>query len=61
MSCSINKPNKAVRIVAGIVIILLGILFESWLGVLGVLPILFATFGYCPLCTLRNISSKKTP
>lgn len=59
MTCSIKKPAKTPRIVAGVVIIILGIYFQSFLALLGFIPIIFAIIGYCPLCTIKAKFSKK--
>jgi len=37
-----------IRIVAGVVIILLGFYFQSWWGAVGIVPILTGTFRWCP-------------
>ncbi len=54
MTCSIKKPNKTIRIIVGIVILLVGVYFESFWGLIGLVPIGFAIFGYCPICSLAN-------
>jgi uncharacterized membrane protein YkvI len=54
MTCSIKKPNKTIRIIIGIVILLVGVYFESFWGLIGLIPIGFAIFGYCPICSLAN-------
>lgn len=47
------KPNvggldRIVRIIAGLALLGAGIYFKSWWGLVGVVPILTATFRFCP-------------
>jgi hypothetical protein len=58
MTCGIKKPNKPLRITIGIVILFLGFYFESYFGFLGLIPIMFALSGYCPLCAISYKLSK---
>ncbi|MGM0622851.1 MAG: YgaP family membrane protein [Campylobacterota bacterium] len=59
MSCSIKKPAKLPRIIAGVGIIILGIYLQSYWGLLGFIPIIFAIIGYCPLCSVKAKTFKK--
>lgn len=60
MNKNVGKFDKVVRIIVGIAIIVFGILNSSWLGAIGVIPILTAIIGWCPLyCPLKlNTCSK---
>ncbi|MBI4388040.1 MAG: DUF2892 domain-containing protein [Candidatus Omnitrophica bacterium] len=57
MSCT----GKIVRLVIGIAIIGLGIFYQNWWGALGVVPILGALTGKCPLCSIFSKSKCGTP
>ncbi len=59
MTCNIGKSDKAVRIVIGLVIVVLGIVFKSWWGLLGLIPVLTALIGWCPLYVPLKISTRK--
>jgi hypothetical protein len=59
MKCNVGKTDKIVRIIAGIMIIVLGIVFRSWWGVIGVLPIFTAAVGWCPAYLPFGISTCK--
>ena len=41
--------ERIVRAALGIVILLAGLDFGSWLGLIGLIPLLTAVVGYCPL------------
>lgn len=59
MKANIGGTDKVVRYIAGIVIILLGLYFKSWWGALGLIPLLTAIIGWCPLYTPFKISTRK--
>jgi type IV secretory pathway TrbD component len=48
MEKNVGSADRTIRIVAGLIIIIIGIYFKSWWGVIGVLPIITAALGWCP-------------
>jgi len=50
MKANMSILNRVIRAVIGLLIIGAGIYYKSWFGALGILPILSAAIGYCPLC-----------
>lgn len=48
MKCNVGKADRALRIVSGIVIILVGLAFDSWWGAIGLLPIFTGLARWCP-------------
>lgn len=59
MKKNVGPADRAIRILLGIVIILLGVLFKSWWGLIGLLPILTGVIGWCGLYSLLGISTLK--
>lgn len=59
MKCNVGKTDKTIRIIAGLVILALGLVFKSWWGVIGVIPLLTALVGWCPLYVPLRISTRK--
>jgi len=57
MSCNIGKTDKIVRIVLGIVLIALGIMTGSWLGIIGIIPLGTGIMGFCPIYTLIGLNT----
>jgi hypothetical protein len=57
MKANVGKADKFIRIVIGLAIISMGILYNSWFGIIGVIPILTAFIGFCPLYTLLGINT----
>jgi hypothetical protein len=53
MTCGIKKPNKWLRIIIGVAIIIVGLYFDSYFALIGLIPIAFAISGYCPLCAIK--------
>ena len=44
--------DRMLRIIAGIIILLVGLLYQSWWGLIGLLPLLTGIIGFCPLYAL---------
>lgn len=47
------------RIVAAVVIAILGIIYQSWWGLIAIIPLATALLGFCPLWTLFGINTCK--
>ena len=59
MQSNIGSIDKIVRIVVGILIGAAGFYFKTWLGLIGIVPILTALINWCPLYTPLKIYTKK--
>lgn len=57
MKCNIGKADKIIRFILGGAIIIAGIIFKSWLGLIGLIPIITALVGWCPLYYPFKIST----
>jgi hypothetical protein len=57
MKCNIGRADKVVRVIVGLGIIGLGVVFKSWWGAIGLLPLLTAAMGYCPAYKPLGIST----
>ena len=60
MKCNVGKTDKATRIIAGIIIAIMGIYFRSWWGLVAILPLVTGFSGVCPLYNLLGINTCKT-
>jgi hypothetical protein len=49
MTCNVGKGDKWFRMIVGLVIGILGIYFQSWLGLIGIVPLLTGLINFCPL------------
>ncbi|MCX7797009.1 MAG: DUF2892 domain-containing protein [Melioribacter sp.] len=60
MKKNVGTTDKILRIVIGILIIAIGIITQSWWGLIGLIPIVTALIGWCPLYLLFGLSTCKT-
>jgi len=59
MKANMGMADRMIRIVIAAVIFALGAAFKSWWGLLGLIPLLTAVFGYCGLYSLLGCSTRK--
>lgn len=59
MKKNVGTADKIIRVVIGIAIIIVGVYFKSWWGVIGVIPFISAALGWCPLYIPLKISTIK--
>jgi hypothetical protein len=59
MKTNVGGVDKAIRIIAGIVIIGLGIYLKSWWGLVGVLVLGTGLLNFCVLYVPLGISTRK--
>ena len=54
MNKNIGNADRIIRIVAGLIIIIAGFMMNSWLGLIGLIPLLTGIIRWCPLyCPLK--------
>lgn len=59
MKKNIGKIDKTLRIVLGLAIIAYGIIEQTYLGVIGLVPLLTGVVSWCPLYCPLKISTCK--
>lgn len=59
MTKNVGNIDKIIRIVIGLLIGALGIIYQSWWGLIAIVPILTAFLNYCPLYCPLKISTKE--
>ncbi|MDD3774700.1 MAG: DUF2892 domain-containing protein [Sulfurovaceae bacterium] len=57
MTCNIGKVDKIIRLVLGVVIIIWGVMNNSWWGAIGLIPIITAFMGWCALYAILGINT----
>lgn len=45
---NVGKTDRLIRIVAGVIIVGVGLYFKSWWGAVGLIPIATAVLRWCP-------------
>ena len=59
MEINIGSTERLLHIIAGVVIIGLGLYFQSWWGVIGLVPLLTGLFRFCPLYKMLGMNTCK--
>lgn len=59
MKCNVGKTDRIIRVILGAVIIAAGVYYQSWLGAIGIIPIVTSAIGWCPAYVPFGISSCK--
>lgn len=59
MEKNVGTIDKTIRIVVGIIIIGLGLYYRSWWGLIGIIPLVVAFVGFCPLYPPLHITTRK--
>ena len=59
MEINIGSTERLLRIIAGVVIIGVGLYFQSWWGVIGLVPLLTGLFRFCPLYKMLGMNTCK--
>ncbi|MEM4327038.1 MAG: DUF2892 domain-containing protein [Candidatus Diapherotrites archaeon] len=59
MQKNVGDLDKSIRIILGLLIIALGIYFQNWLGVLGLIPLITGLINYCPAYSLLGFNTCK--
>ena len=60
MKHNVGSFDGAVRFVAGCFILWLGVHYENWWGLVGLVPIATALAGYCPLYVPLHVDTTFT-
>ena len=57
MKINVGSTERMLRIIAGIIIIGIGVYYQSWWGVIGVVPLLTGLFRFCPLYSMLGMNT----
>ncbi len=57
MEYNVCGTERYIRGALGVIIILAGLYFQSWWGAVGLIPLITAIAGYCPLNRIMHHSS----
>jgi H+/gluconate symporter-like permease len=60
MRCNVGKKEAALRALIAGLIFAVGIYWDSWWGLIGLIPLATAVFRWCPLSAALGFSSCKT-
>ena len=57
MKINVGSTERMLRVIAGIIIIGIGVYYQSWWGVIGVVPLLTGLFRFCPLYSMLGMNT----
>lgn len=57
MKHNVGSIDRLLRIILGLLIAILGVVFDSWWGLIGVIPLATGLFSFCPLYFLLKLST----
>ncbi|ALF59394.1 YgaP family membrane protein [Psychrobacter urativorans] len=58
MKINVGRNERMLRVIAGLIIIGVGVYYQSWWGVIGIVPLLTGLFRFCPLYSMLGISTR---
>lgn len=59
MKCNVGLVDRLLRIIFGLAIAILGVVFNSWWGLVGIIPLATGVFKICPLYMPFKLSTAK--
>lgn len=59
MECNVGKTDKTIRMVAGVAILIVGMVYNSWFALIGVVLLLTALARFCPAYLPFKINTSK--
>ena len=57
MKCNVGRTEQIIRIAIGMSIIIIGLYFRNWWGIIGLIPIITGLIRYCPISDILGIST----
>jgi len=55
--CNVGTTDKVIRVIVGAAALVAGYYYQSWWGMLGLIPLVTAAFSFCPLYSLLGIKT----
>jgi hypothetical protein len=57
MKVNVGKSERLIRVVVGVIIVAIGVAYQSWWGAVGLVPLATGLTGWCPPYALLGIST----
>lgn len=54
---NVGNAERVVRVLAGLAVCAAGVYYQSWLGLIGLVPIATGALGYCPPYQVLGINT----
>jgi len=59
MKKNMGQKDRTVRAILGVVMLVYAVVFQNLVGLIGVIPLVTAIVGYCPLYEVLDVTSNK--
>ncbi len=59
MKFNVGPIDRLIRVIVGLIIAILGVIFDSWWGLIGIVPLATGLFKFCPMYVPFKISTGK--
>ena len=59
MKLNMGKLDRSLRVVLGLFILAVGMIYQSWWGLIGLVPLGTAFIGWCPLYAPFKFSTRR--
>ncbi|MGE5391021.1 MAG: DUF2892 domain-containing protein [Deltaproteobacteria bacterium] len=59
MKRNVGDTEQVIRVTLGMLIILAGLYYKSWWGIIGLLPIATGMIRYCPISAILGVSTSR--
>ena len=60
MKSNLGIGDRWIRVMVGLGILALGLIFQSWWGLIGLLPLATAAVGYCGLYSICGLNTDRS-
>jgi hypothetical protein len=57
MKCNVGPVDRLLRIIVGLAVAIIGVVFDSWWGLVGLIPLATGLFKFCLFYVPFNIST----
>lgn len=57
MEKNMGNTDRIIRVVIGLIVITLGVVYHSWLGAIGLILLITSGIGFCPLYKIIGFNS----
>ena len=60
MKANVGSIDRLLRVIVGLIIAIIGVILDSWWGLIGIIPLATGLFRFCPLyCPLKISTTRK--
>jgi hypothetical protein len=59
MEKNMGQKDRAVRAFLGVIMLVYGVVFQNLVGLVGLIPLVTAIVGYCPLYDIFGVTSNR--